>query len=61
MRCPNCGGKLYVKDMRQIDGHIRRVRGCDSCGHRYMTEERFLKEWVRDENGRRRIEGDKGI
>ena len=41
LACPACGSdRHHARDTRAGRGYIRRRRVCESCGHRYTTEER---------------------
>lgn len=38
--CPKCGGaRGYTKDMRPVEGRIRRRKQCAACSHRFTTWE----------------------
>ena len=37
--CPKCQSLAKVKDTRQGNGEIYRLRACDSCGYTFYTVE----------------------
>lgn len=39
MKCPRCGGKSRVSDVRPIGQNLRRTRQCQSCSHAFGTVE----------------------
>jgi transcriptional repressor NrdR len=41
MKCPECNGRVDVKDSRHLasTNEIRRRRRCAACGHRFTTYE----------------------
>ena len=39
MKCPKCGCEALVRDSRDNDGDIARVRECKACGYRFTTLE----------------------
>lgn len=39
-RCEKCGGESSVEDTRRKETwYVKRVRGCQSCGHTWSTAE----------------------
>ena len=39
MRCPECGGKVIVKDTRKAGDEVLRKRQCLTCGAKVYTYE----------------------
>ncbi|WP_044737265.1 hypothetical protein [Geobacillus kaustophilus] len=44
MRCPICGGRTKVLDVREKQGKMKRRRECADCLTRFTTEEKVVME-----------------
>ncbi len=45
MKCPKCGGKSCVVDVREVPYGVRRRRSCEECGCRFSTVEVRIEEY----------------
>ena len=47
MNCPRCDSPTKTLETRRVpDGAVRRRRECASCGHRFTTYERAVREAI---------------
>lgn len=44
MRCPICGGRAKVLDVREKRDKVKRRRECPDCLTRFTTEEKLVME-----------------
>ena len=44
MKCPNCGGRLYVVNSLPYEDQIYRQRKCKSCGYMPWSIEYIVEE-----------------
>lgn len=58
MQCLECDGKTLVYRSKKVYGTVVRFRLCDTCGHKFVTEElevtdpQMLKTYTRAANKR---------
>lgn len=56
MRCPICGGRTKVLDVREKQGKMKRRRECLDCFTRFTTEEKLIMNSLGEYLVRRLVE-----